>query len=266
MLPALLDELHAALFASGSPEQRVHALLAEAYSGVSTLAYAFGYVDLRAIALDRIERSARASGDPLRVARTQWSKGASLQAAAAYQQGLTLMERTRAELGSDLARMDPPTLSVYGVLHLRSAMLAARANQAQTAWEHHAEAREAARLLGEDRNDYGVEFGPSNVAIHSVALPVELGDSAAAVERAESVRLPATVAPVRAGRHYMDVARGYMMHGDRDRCLDALLAAEEHAPQQARNHPAVREMVGTLARLDRARKRSLLGLARRVGL
>lgn len=86
------------------------------------------------------------------------------------------------------------------------------------------------------------------------------------VRGAEGVRLPATAAPIRAGRHYMDVARGYMMHDDRDRCLDALLAAEEHAPQQARNHPAVREMVGTLARLDRARKRSLLGFARRVGL
>lgn len=265
MLPALLDELHAALHPSGD-EQWGNALLAEAYSGASTLAYAFGYVDLRALALDRIERAARASGDPLRVARTQWSKGASLQAAAAYQQGLTLMERTRTDLGSDLARMDAPTLSVYGVLHLRSAVLAARANKAQTAWGHHAEAGEAARLLGEERNDYGVEFGPSNVAIHSVALPVELGDSAAAVERAESVRLPTTVPPVRSGRHYMDVARGYMMHGDRGRCLAALLAAEERAPQQARNHPVVREMVAALARLDRTRTRSLLGLARRVGV
>lgn len=265
MLPALLDELHAALPAS-TDEQRAQALLAEAYSGVSTLAYAFGYVDLRAIALDRIERAALASGDGLRVARTQWSKAASLQAAAAYKQGLALMERTRTDLGSDLARMDAPTLSVYGVLHLRSAVLAARENKPSTAWAHHTEAGEAARLLGEDRNDYGVEFGPSNVAIHGVALPVEMGDSATAIERAQRLSLSPSVPPVRAGRHFIDVARGYMMHGDRHSCLDALLTAEEHAPQQARNHPAVREMVTTLAKLDRAGKRTLLGLARRVGV
>ena len=266
LLPALLDELHAVHHADGIDRERAYALLAEAYSGVSVIAYAFGYVDLRGIALDRIEKVARASGDPLRVARTQWSKAASLQAAGAYQQGLTLMERTRADLGGDPAGMDAPTLSVYGVLHLRSAVLAARANNAATAWAHHQEASETARLLGGERNDYGVEFGPSNVAIHGVALPVELGDSAAAVERAERTVLPPTVPPVRRGRHHIDVARGYLMQGNRERCLNALLAAERHAPQQARNHPAVREMVGTLVRLDRAKKRSLLGLARRVGL
>ncbi len=213
---------------------------------MSVLAYAFGYVDLRSIALDRIERAARASGDPLRVARTQWSKGASLQAAAAYRQGLALMERTRADLGSDLASMDAPTLSVYGVLHLRSAVLSARADNAPAAWAHHEEASEAARLLGEDRNDYGVEFGPSNIAIHSVALPVELGDSATAVDRAEDMTLPPTVPPVRVGRHYIDVARGYIMQGNRERCLSALLAARlgvrlylHHAPRPAPSgHPS----------------------------
>lgn len=266
LLPALLDELHAALHGGGVERERGYALLAEAYSGVSVIAYAFGYVDLRSIALDRIDSAARASGDPLRVARTQWSKGASLQATGAYRQGLVLMERTRADIGSDLGGMDPPTLSVYGVLHLRSAVLAARANDGATAWAHHAEASDAARLLGEERNDYGVEFGPSNVAIHSVALPVELGDGTTAIQRAEGMILPSTVPPVRVGRHYIDVARGYLMHGDRQRCLHALLAAERHAPQQARNHPSVREMVGTLVRLDRAGKRNLLGLARRVGL
>jgi hypothetical protein len=63
-------------------------------------------MDLRALVLDRIEWAARQSGDPLRVTRTQWSRGVSFLGAAAYEQGLTLMERTRRDLGRDVA---PPT-------------------------------------------------------------------------------------------------------------------------------------------------------------
>jgi hypothetical protein len=47
---------------------------------------------------------------------------------------------------------------------------------AQQAWDHLAAARDAAERLGRDRNDYGLAFGPSNVAQHEVAVAVELED------------------------------------------------------------------------------------------
>ena len=120
-LPVLLGELQAAVAIADNPERsRLYALLAEAYGGVSGLAHQLGYGDLRALALDRIEWASRQSGDPLRIARTQWSRGASLLGAAVYDQGLSLIERTRTELGGNVAHMDEPTRSVYGSLHLRS--------------------------------------------------------------------------------------------------------------------------------------------------
>jgi hypothetical protein len=42
-------------------------------------------------------------------------------------------------------------------------------------------ARTIAEQLGEDRNDYGTEFGPSNVAIHALSIAVELGDAGQAI-------------------------------------------------------------------------------------
>jgi hypothetical protein len=98
----------------------------------------------------------------------------------AYSQALTLMDQLRGDLGDDLSAMDGPTLSVYGSAHLRSAILAARAAKtngpgyAQQARAHVDAARMVAERAGKDRNDYGLAFGPSNVAQHEVAVAVEL--------------------------------------------------------------------------------------------
>jgi hypothetical protein len=162
--------------------------------------------------------------------------------------------------------MDAPTLSVYGATHLRSAIFAARMPNAASAWAHVDEARECALLLGEDANHYGLEFGPSNVAIHEVAVAVELYDGAEAVRRAGQVRLPGTVAPVRRGHYFIDLARGFLYNGDRVKSLEALQTARRVAPQQTRNHPMVRETVRMLVELERRRPKALSGFASWVGM
>jgi hypothetical protein len=76
VLPGLITELQAAVAVAGDAERpALHALLAQAYGGVSGLAHQMGLLDLRALVIERIEQAARLSGDPLRVARTQWSPG-----------------------------------------------------------------------------------------------------------------------------------------------------------------------------------------------
>ena len=60
-------------------------------------------------------------------------------------------------------------LSVYGALHLVRAVVHARAGQRPAAREAIAKGREIAVRLGEDRNDYETEFGPTNVELHAIA-------------------------------------------------------------------------------------------------
>jgi hypothetical protein len=55
----------------------------------------------------------------------------------------------------------------------------------------------------------------------------------------------------RVGHHYIDLARGQMMHGDRNAALEALHAARRAAPQPTRHHPMVRETLDVLARARR---------------
>jgi transcriptional regulator with XRE-family HTH domain len=269
-LPALLDELHVAVALAREPERPgLFALLAEAYGGVSGLAHQLGYSDLRALALDRIEWASRQSGDSLRVARTQWSRGASLLGAAAYDQGLSLMERTRAGLGADVGRMDEATRSVYGSLHLRSAVLAARAGRPQESDAHLAEARSIAATVREDANYYGMEFGSANVSLHEVSAAIEQADGTSAIrwaseaERAGHIRV---LPPVRVGHYRIELARGWLYHGDWHRALASLQAARRVSPQLVRIHPMVRDTVSAIAHIERRPSEELRAFAAWLGV
>ncbi|HVB46736.1 MAG TPA: hypothetical protein VNF47_29055 [Streptosporangiaceae bacterium] len=170
------------------------------------------------------------------------------------------MEQVRRDLGDDISVLSGPALSVYGPAHLRSAIVAARAAKtggagyARDAWEHVDAARRVAERMGSDRSDYGLAFGPSNVAQHEVAVAVELEDGAEAVRRARSVRLGRGVPAVRLGHHYIDVGRGYAMTGDHAGSLRCLQEARRVAPQQTRHHPMVRETVLSIASACRGRE------------
>jgi transcriptional regulator with XRE-family HTH domain len=270
-LPGLLDELQVAIAAAGDPDRPgLYALLAEAYGGISGLAHQLGYADLRALTLDRIEWAARLSGDPLRVARTQWSRGASLLGAAAYDHGLALMERTRAEIGgADGGDPGGPARSVYGSLHLRSAVLAARAGRGQLSDAHLAEAQDVAGRVEAGANHYGMEFGSANAALHGVSAAVELADGALALTRARELERAGhlgSLPPVRAGHFYIDVARAFLYHGDSRRALGALIRARRVAPQQARVHPMVRDAVRAIAHAETRPSEALRSFAAWLGI
>ncbi len=269
VLPALLDELSTACHTVDDAEQaRVYGLLSEAYTGVTAIAYALGKFDLRAIGMDRVQWAAQQSRDHLRIARTQWQRSTLFLQAAAYDRGTRLLDRIRYDLGDDPARMEPAALAVYGAAHLRSAVFAARASNGGAAWDHIGAARETAHLLGPaaSRNFYGLEFGSANCDLHALGVAVEMYDGSRVAELATTVRLPVGIAPVRAGRWYMDLAKGWLDYGQRDKAVAAIAAARKASPEQTRNHPQVRETVRTLIELEKYSKNSLVGLASWLGI
>jgi transcriptional regulator with XRE-family HTH domain len=158
-------------------------------------------------------------------------------------------------------------LSHLDLSHLadeRARMAAARGDDplraAVAEWNHslnsdlaadHLTAARSLAVNGQDEaNFYGTKFGLANVSIHDVAVPVELADGTTAVARAADVTLPANTAPSRIGHYWIDLARAWLLHGDRRRALDSLQQARLIAPQLTRYHPQVRETVHTLASQD----------------
>ncbi|WP_280487009.1 helix-turn-helix domain-containing protein [Nocardia farcinica] len=252
-LPDVIHGLHvlAADEPPGQRLERIHSMLAYAYNRASSIAYRYGYLDLAGLAAERCVWAAERSGDPVWPIAAEYHRALILLYSGAYASGTRVIDRARD--ASERLPSTPGLLAVRGALHLRGSILSARALDGDTANEHLREARRIGEAITGPAGfeDYGTQFQLPNVAIHAVAVPVELSDGATAVARAEQIRLPASVAPSRAGHHWIDVSRAWLLHGDKQRALAGLDQARRVAPELTRNHPQVHETVRVLARARR---------------
>jgi|ERR1022692_369471 hypothetical protein len=108
-----------------------------------------------------------------------------------------------------------------------------------------ATARHIAERTGEDRDDYGTEFGPANVAIHAVAVAVELGDAGHALDLARDVDIT-SLSPERQSRYLIDLAAAHAMRRQIGEALRDLQESERLAPDQTRTHRIARDVTRDL--------------------
>ncbi len=267
LLPGLLHDLRVAWYSANGPEQeRIFGLLAEAYAATSQVVYKLGYIDLSSLAVDRYEWAAAQSGDELAVLVGDYQRAGEMICAADWRGAEKFLESSRSRIEADLGKGDPATMAVWGNLHLKSGLAAARAGRKDTADAHLAEAQDMANWLGEDRDDYRLCFGPTNVGIWRVGLAVEAMDGTEAVKRAKQVELPAGTPKERLGHHYIDLARGFWLHGDRESAFAALQVAKKIAPTQTRYHPMVHETVRAMLRAEARASETTRGFAAWCGI
>ncbi|MGV9411640.1 helix-turn-helix domain-containing protein [Nocardia sp. NPDC003693] len=266
LLPALLTETRVLVHRShGHDRDRVFVVLAELYYNVRSLAHKLGYVDLAASAVDRMTWAATASGDPLWIAASRFHRASLLTNGGDWKTALVFLEQCRADLEALLRAGTDGDLIAWGGLHLQSGLAAARAGNRDLADSHLAEAESTAKRIGHDRDEVLV-FGPTNAGIWSVALAVELMDGGEALKRAEGLYIPAGTPRSRSGHHYIDLARAYLLHGDRAMVLDALHTAKGISPSLTRYHPMVHETIRVLARQDARRTDGIRGFAAWCGV
>ena len=266
LLPGLIKELTVhAHQGSGQDRERSFRLLADAYSAVDSMASKLGYLDLFALAVERMAWAATQADDPLLRPVAAMRRSSAFLSTGAWDGGLRLLERAGHDL-DDGGPGDPATLSVLGTVHLRAAVMAARGGMTSTAWEHAGYARQVADRIGRDTKDYGLLFGPTNVSIHEIAIAVELGDADEAVRRGRDLDLPADLPRERSSHHYIDLSRAWLWQGDTSRALACVAEAERLAPQRTRYHPMARETVRKLLDMQRRLPEQLRIVAARMGL
>jgi hypothetical protein len=267
-LPSLLAELRSAAHHSqGAVRERVYGLLAEAYAAAGQVAYKLGYADLSSLTTERVEWAAALSGDQLAMAAADFYRAGELIATAEWRGALDYLDTARSAIADRIRQDDEAARAMHGVLHLKSGLAAARAGDADLADSHLAEAQQAARHVTRGSDYYRLAFDTDSANVWSVGLAVERRDGTEAVKRAAAIEPFAPTAPrERVGHHYIDLARGLQLHGNRAGSLEALQHARRISPLQTRYHPQVRETVATLAAKDRRRTDSLAGFARWVGL
>lgn len=264
-VPAVLAELHAACHASsGHDQERSFGLLAVAYREADSVAYGLGYEDLSILATSCVRWAAARSGDQYLTAIGDYLRVRELWSTASWDDSLTVIDAAIGRVDEPYAAGEAPALAVWGGLQLRASITAARKLDADEANARLQLAHEAADRLGDrDRNDYyKLVFTRANVAIHDVAVAVELGDGVEAVKRGATLRLPADMPTSRSGHHYLDMSRGWLWYGSRDRALAEMEKAERIAPELVRNHPVARKTVRAL--LD-AETRGYRERVRRLG-
>jgi transcriptional regulator with XRE-family HTH domain len=264
ILPQILDDLHAlAIHAPTETDRRsINVLAAEALHDARAMTKKLGHLDLAWMTAELAGQAARQADDPLLIAANAWNYVEVYKAAGAPGPAQDLIQSQLDSLAGGLKSASPAHLSLWGTMHLQAALIAAYWSDRASAAKHLNEADAAAVRLGADANHYDTMFGPTNVAIHRVAIGVELGEPGSAVQAVAGLDT-SNVGRERRARLGIDLARAHRHAHQHDKTLQALLAAERIAPDYVRPHPMVREIVG--AELRRI-KPELRALAQRIGV
>ncbi|WP_311034906.1 helix-turn-helix domain-containing protein [Streptomyces luomodiensis] len=266
VLPALLRDLQVAVEVStGERQRKTYDLLASTYECAMQYLYKLGRSSDATLATERVLWSAEKTDDPLRVLAARWYDAGEFLAIGEHDEAGRLIDEALTSLGA-MGTDSPEKVSLTGAFHLKASLNHARATDNKAAEQHLQKAQEQANLLGKDRNDFQLQFGPTNAAIWSVSLPVEMGKGQEAVRRAELITrsLPKQYASERRSHHYIDVGRAYYYNGQHEQALEAFVKAEKLAPQATRMNASVRETTHTM--LNGNRRTALFEFGMRLGV
>ena len=184
-------------------------------------------------------------------------------AARLYDQAEETARTAAAALQPKAGQGDPQAMSLWGGLTLQRAIIAARINDADTAYSELERARQMAGRLGDGHNDFNTEFGPVNVRLYEIAVAVELGDTGRAVRAAATVDT-SRLSAERQGRILIDVARAHAQRRQVGAAVAALVQAEDITPELIRGHELPRQTVSDLLTMQDPPSAELRGLAERL--
>ncbi|MFJ5674440.1 helix-turn-helix domain-containing protein [Streptomyces sp. NPDC093097] len=266
LLPQLIRDAKAVAHAStGHRAAAAHSVLAEAYQVAATTLAALGKEDAAFTALERA-RTAAAKGDDPHLETVGFSTLAwvlTKQGRLADAERVALRAAERIEPGF---RSPPVELALWGILLLRAATAAVRAERRDAVRDLLALASAAAAGLGTDRLDYATPFGPTNVGVAKVNFLVEMEDSAEALRTARTVPELRALPPTWRARFHVDRALAFADLDRPDGAVAALLTAERIAPEWMRYHSTSLRLVSELRGRERRRTSPLTELADRLDL
>lgn len=257
-LPDLLREAHAlAEVSTGREREEAFAVYAIACKSAHSAAHSLGHPALVTMSCERAAWAAELSGDELMPAVAKSLRVWDMWTAADWDGGISLSDKALRAVEPLYTRGDPLAVRVWGALHLRAAVSAARGcregesrHRIQQAGE--AATRAAATVPAFDR--HGLNFSAGNVAIHGVNVEIEMTQQDEALRLHEQIKpeVLASLPKSRRGYYQLDLARAYLWSGRRDRALTELEKAEKTAPQLIRNHPIARATLRRIRSGERA--------------
>ena len=235
--------------------------LAYLYQAAASVLTKVGELDLAMLCADRGETAVQEVVDQTPRLSLQRSIAHALLSNAQLDDARAVVEHGISSNGQPTS--DPAMLSTLGSLHLVGSMASARAGDRPAADQHLRMAGAAAHKLGRDANHLWTAFGPTNVAIHRVAVASELRDYQLAADLGPKVDVSGM--PIeRQVRHRLEVARALHHRARQKDALGLVLEAEHLAPEHVRRHFLTHALIQEWLRSKKAQRTvNLYDLARR---
>ena len=266
LLSGLVPDLEtAARTVHENQRAEVFELLATTYQACSAALAKIGEPHAAWIAADRAMAAAERAGNAMLVAAGAFRLVFVFIAARHYDQAEETARTAAAALWSKADQDDPQAMSLWGGLTLQRAVIAARTNDADTAYGELERAGQMAERLGDGHNEFNTEFGPTNVRLYEIAVAVELGDAGRALRAAPTVDTSGLSAE-RQSRMLIDVARAHAQRRQIDKAVAALAQAETVTPELIRGHDLARQTVSDLLTMQDPPSRELRELAERLSV
>lgn len=265
MVTALVPALeHAVRVVPTGDQTRAYQMLARAYQALAAAFARQGDSGSSWVSADRAVAAAELSGDVLLVCAGVYRMVHAFVRLGKLEEAEHTVSGAVDAL-SGIADLSPEGLSVLGSLHLAKALVHARYSQRAEAKAEIGKAKAVAARLGEDRNDYNLEFGPTNVAIQAVSTSVDLGDAGEAIDLGKTIDAE-SLSPERRGRLLMDLGRAHAQRRHTGDATSCLLRAEELSPETVHTHTAVRAAIKELVLVSGGHApKDLMDLAERTG-
>ncbi|WFB06426.1 helix-turn-helix transcriptional regulator [Streptomyces sp. LX-29] len=266
VLPDLFREARAlAEVSTGHEREEAFAIYAVCCKFAHTAAHTLGHPELIAMSCERAAWAALQSGDPLMPAVSDWMRVWDMWATADWGDAIALSDKAINGVQQEYDQGAPLAIRVWGSLHLRAAVSAARGGRREEARDRIRHAKAAADRLVEyagppvyDR--HSTTFSPGNVLIHAISVTLEMREQrkALGISRRVPKSLVDSLPNSRQGHHHMDLARAWLWDGNREMALRELEKAERFAPQLVRNHPIARSTLRSIVYAERATTRERL--------
>jgi transcriptional regulator with XRE-family HTH domain len=266
LLEQLVPRLESATRAA--PERQrpeLFRLLAVMYHTCSAALANMGEPEAAWIAVDRAVVAAERAEDPLLMAAGEFRLSIVFLGARHFDQAAQASGSAADALAPLADSGQVEAVALRGALTLQRAVAAARANKADEAYAYLRDARAMADQVGDGRNDYNTEFGPTNVGLHEVSVAVDLGDAGVALRAAESIDASG-LSPERQTRFQLDIARAHAQRRQVGEATSALLRARQLSPEMVRAMPTVKQLVSDLLTMSQPPSDQLRELANEVGV
>lgn len=247
LLPDLMPELTRAVGQArgAADQQHVWRWLVQAWRAADAVADKNGWVSLSSAIIAVMRQAANQAEDPLAIAVGDYVRAQTFFVHGEHAKGRRELTRAAAQLN---AGASAETMACYGALHMRAAVLAARGHGRRDQIEDHlAEAREAARYVGEDGVFLGTAFGPDTVRIHEITLALDLSEPASALASAAGWQPGEHVPAERRSHFYVDLARAQTALERPESALNALEQACRIAPEHIRADPGIPRLLAAIA-------------------